>query len=159
MTNIDTKQRNEFGPTATQRSAAQSSSQSLDSSGNASPDDQARHLRIILEAVAKSVTIRLVFNGHERIIAPHRVWRQADGSVLIEVFQLAGGSAWAGMDGSGFTPSEISGWQGWINIPLEKITRIIEGGDPFVPHRDFNPNPKRRLGIIEAQVKTRGARP
>ena len=116
---------------------------------------EALRLRTIRDAIERNGRLRVRFRGHDRLIEPHRLWEQKDGSFLIEGFQLAGGSDWGDMGSANFSRSPLGGWQGWINFPLELLEQVHHAGGPFPTRDDYNPNPVRLLGEIDRQVGAR----
>ncbi|MEL6796634.1 MAG: hypothetical protein AAFO89_07395 [Planctomycetota bacterium] len=111
-----------------------------------------KRLAIIREAIATKQQLIVTYLGHERIIYPHRLWATAGGGVLLETYQSGGGSGWGAAGVGGFVVSPLGGCQGWATLDLSKISSVRVAGQGFVPRRDFNPDPKRKLGEVLIQV-------
>ena len=126
----------------------------LDGNGGAFPEDS-RAIVFLSRAIDKRARISVRYNNFTRLVQPHRLWRQPDGSYLLEAYQLQGGSEWGNMGARGFSRSPLGGWEGWINFKVENIRIVTGGGGPFEPHEEYNPNPERLLGDIIRQVRGR----
>ena len=105
-----------------------------------------------IRSIQQRQRLRITFNGSTRIIEPYRLWRQQDGSFLLEAYQIAGGSKWGDMGAPGFRRSPLGGYEAWISIPLEKIELMELAGGPFTPRDEYAEEPERRLGKVFAQV-------
>ena len=71
------------------------------------PEREEDKADLIMGAIAERRRLRVRFNGHDRVIEPHRIWKQGDGTLLLEAMQIAGGSAWAGVDVEGFIKRQL----------------------------------------------------
>ncbi|USO00236.1 MAG: hypothetical protein H6810_06140 [Phycisphaeraceae bacterium] len=114
---------------------------------------EAKLTAAIRDAITRRARLWVTFNNFRRLIEPYRLWRQPDGTYLLESHQNAGGSGWGDMHAEGFTPSPLGGYEAWINMPLEKIGSIAPAGGPFTPRDDYNPDPVRVLGEVIEQVQ------
>jgi hypothetical protein len=119
------------------------------------PARLAKLLLVIREAIDGKGRLRIRFRGFDRLIQPHRLWIQPDGTFLLEAYQVAGGSAWGDMGHTSFSRSRLGGWEGWISFPVELLETAEISGGPFEPHPDYNPEPVRLLGEIDRQVGAR----
>ena len=127
--------------------------------GDGSGGRHLKMLQLIRDAIEGRGRMLIHFRGFDRLIQPHRLWRQPDGSYLLEAFQLAGGSEWGDMGARGFRPSSLGGrlggYEAWINFSVELIETGEISGGPFLPHRNYNPEPVRQYGEIDRQVPGR----
>lgn len=124
--------------------------------GNAvDPAYLARLLQVIREAIDGRGRMIIRFRGFDRLIQPHRLWLQPDGTFLLEAFQIAGGSEWGDMGARGFRRSALYGYEAWISFSVEMIETAEIAGGPFLPHPAYKAAPEKRYGEVDRQVPGR----
>jgi len=124
---------------------------------------QEQLLNAIRRAVRRRGIIKVRGKGLERTITPHRLWKQPDGTYLLETYQLGGDTPWRRASeapiptsvsrSGGHGLSLIDGFEGWMNIPFETIEEVEDLEIPFTPRSDYNPEPTHMLGEIDTQVE------
>ena len=99
-------------------------------------------LKLIRRAIRDRLLLRIVYDGHERIVEPHQLVFATDGMPWVDANQTEGGSPWAGAPG----PDGV-----WLRFSLAKI-ESIELLDETCRVRDsFNPDAPVH-GRVEARV-------
>ena len=108
-----------------------------------------RHpIDLAIHAIGFRKRLRIRFNRNERLIEPHRLWKQPDGTYLLEAYQVSGNSAWGDMGDPHFARSPLGGYQAWISFPLEAVDILGLAGGPFTPRSDFHPVSEICLGTM-----------
>jgi predicted DNA-binding transcriptional regulator YafY len=82
---------------------------------------------IVLQALEERRVLRIVYIiGGMRMIQPHAILRKADGTELLEAFQV-----------QGFTEGGVE--HGWKNFEIARLHQVELGDEHFEPRRDFKP--------------------
>ena len=105
----------------------------------------------IWKAMTNARRIRMRYEGVVRLLALYRLWRQNDGSYLLEAYQIDGGSPWG--PASGKKANGKGGYEGWTLFRVEAIEFVALAGGPFKPRSDFSRDPQRKLGDLLLQVE------
>ncbi|MDB4912117.1 MAG: hypothetical protein JWO39_2940 [Gemmatimonadetes bacterium] len=96
---------------------------------------------IVLQALEERRVLRIVYAyGGMRMIQPHAILRKADGTELLEAFQV-----------QGFTEGGVE--HGWKNFELSRLHQVELGEERFEPRRDFKPVSGAH-GVVVAGVRT-----
>ena len=100
----------------------------------------------IIRALEDRRLLEVVYGGGEaRIVQPHAILRKADGTELLEAYQLRGGA-------------ESGAEHGWKHFDLDRIDRAELLEERFEPRRDFRPV-SSQSGTLVAQVRADEALP
>lgn len=93
----------------------------------------------LIEAIAGRRVVRLSYanSGAQRVGHPHVLYRGADGTLLVDVYQVAGYSS------SGRLPQ-------WRMFEVAAIARVEVQQERFEPASDYNPGNARFARIIAA---------
>ncbi len=105
----------------------------------------------IWKAITNARRIRMRYEGVVRLLALYRLWRQIDGSYLLEAYQVDGGSPWGAA--SGKKANGQGGYEGWTFFRVEALEFVSFAGGPFEPRSDFRTDPQRNLGELLLQVE------
>ncbi|MEJ7812252.1 MAG: WYL domain-containing protein [Gemmatimonadaceae bacterium] len=83
--------------------------------------------QMIVQAIGERRVLTLVYaGGAARTVQPHAILQKADGTELLEAFQVAGFS-------------EGGQERGWKHFVLDRIDTAEALGEQFQPRRDFRP--------------------
>jgi hypothetical protein len=96
---------------------------------------------IVLQALEERRVLRIVYAlGGMRMIQPHAILRKADGTELLEAFQV-----------QGFSEGGLE--HGWKNFELARLHQVELGDERFEPRRDFKPVSSAH-GVVVAGVRS-----
>ena len=99
---------------------------------------------VVLQALGGRMVIQIIYGGGgPRIIQPHAIIRKADGTELLEAYQVSG-------------HTEGGREHGWKNFDLARIDHAELCSETFEPRRDFRPV-SGASGVVVAQVKSDAA--
>ncbi|MBX6333522.1 MAG: WYL domain-containing protein [Gemmatimonadaceae bacterium] len=97
----------------------------------------------VMMALDERRVLQIIYaGGGPRTIQPHAIVRKADGTELLEAYQVTGG-----------TEGEVE--HGWRHFDLSRIDHVDLRGETFEPRRDFRPV-SSESGVVVAQVRQAG---
>ena len=88
----------------------------------------------LIRAIQEKKTVRLDYDGHERLVEPHVCGNVKSGNTILVCYQYSGGS------NSGRIPD-------WRSFQVAEITHLEVMGMTFEPRPDYNPRDPKFIRV------------